>query len=68
MTEENNKYWEQTCQRIQSYIAGRIFSEAWRTLRNLRNVGHNKINIQGISLNEGKLYFSKLLKKDRTAF
>ena len=37
-------------------------------LNNVRNVGYIKINIQGISLNEGKLYFSKLLKKDRTAF
>jgi hypothetical protein len=35
---------------------------------NLRNVGHNKINNQGISLNERKLYFSKLLKEDRTEF
>ena len=31
-------------------------------------VVHNKINIQGIYLNEWKLYFSKLLKEDRTEF
>ena len=37
-------------------------------MKNLRNIGHNKINIQGISLNEWKLYFSKLLKEDRIEF
>ena len=45
VTEEKNKYWEQTCQRIDSYIEGRRCSESWRTLKNLRNVEHNKINI-----------------------
>ena len=28
---------------------------------NLTNVGHNTMNVQGISLNEWELYFSKLL-------
>ena len=37
-------------------------------MKNLRNVEHKKINIQGISLNEWKLYFSKLLKEDRREF
>ena len=32
VTEEKNKYWEQVCQRIESYIGGRRCSEAWRTL------------------------------------
>ena len=35
-TEEENNYWEQTCERIQNYIGGRRCSEAWRTLKNLR--------------------------------
>ena len=47
----------------------------WRKmLRGLKNFkkskkcGHNKINVPGISLNEWKLYFSKLLKEDCTEF
>ena len=35
---------------------------------NLRNVGNNKINIEGVSLNEWKLYLSRLLKDGRTEF
>ena len=37
-------------------------------MKNLRNVGQTKTNIQGVSLNEWKLYFSKLLKEDSTGF
>ena len=37
-------------------------------MKNLRNVGQTKTNIQGVSLNEWKLYFSKLLTEDDTEF
>ena len=33
VTEEKNKYWEQTRQRIQSYIWGRLCLKVWRTLK-----------------------------------
>ena len=51
VTEKKNKYCERTFQRMERYIGRNECSEDWRTLKNLRNIGQDKIHIPGISLN-----------------
>ena len=66
MTEEKNKYWEQTYQRTELY---------WRKkmLRGLENFEKSKKvwtqqNKYSRNFFKWKLYFSNLLKEDRTEF
>ena len=56
MSKNSELYWKKTMLR------------GLENFENLRNVGNNKINIQGVSLNKWKLHLSKLLKEDRTEF
>ncbi|XP_073990597.1 uncharacterized protein [Rhodnius prolixus] len=65
--EWSNKYWENTCNRINTYIGGQKSAEAWQVLKEIKNPKPNKINRHLIRLADWRDYFAKLLE-DRPSF
>ena len=68
MANKKNETWTKKCEYIERYIGDTSSSEAWRTIRSLRNSNTNKTHIGSISSKQWKQHFEDLLVESRKQF
>ncbi|XP_047107262.1 uncharacterized protein LOC124776352 [Schistocerca piceifrons] len=68
VAEAKNKVWEQSCQKIESYIGGKRNTEAWKTIKNLRRNSKETTHIKYITHDSWEKYFKSLLTENREEY
>jgi alpha-amylase/alpha-mannosidase (GH57 family) len=65
ITEEKNKSWEKACSTVESYLAGKRRTVAWRILKNLRKNENGGQCFNPIPIGKWETYFKGLLTENR---
>lgn len=68
VTKSKNKMWEDKCERLNRLMGGTRVTEAWKTVKNIRQDVREQVNKPLISLEIWERYFSELLKENRREF
>ena len=66
VTEEKNKSWEKACSTVESYLAGKRSTEAWKILKNLRKNENGGQCFNTIPFDKCETYSQELLTENKT--
>jgi len=65
---EKNEMWDRKCQEINTYIAGRNCTEAWKFIKKLITSEKESVHFQTIPINRWVQYYQNLLTEIRPEY